>query len=72
MSITDEEKSEKKIKILWNKNNPTEVENAKKLFESYRKQGWIAITEKEGKVSMIFEFNAELECIILLPIIAGG
>jgi len=60
------------IKIVWNKNRLEEVERAREMFEKYKRQGWIAIIEREGEPKMIFDFDPEVECIILLPVIVGG
>jgi hypothetical protein len=63
---------EKRIKIIWNKNKLEEVERAREIFEKYKRQGWIAVIEKEGELRMIFDFDPEVECIILLPAYVGG
>jgi len=64
--------NEKRIKIVWNKNKLEEVERAREIFEKYKRQGWIAVIERKGELRMIFDFDPEVECIILLPVIVGG
>ena len=62
-----------KIQISWNKENAEEVALAKKKFEEYIRQGWLAFTiTSDNKKVQIFTFNPVLEKIFLVPLSEGG
>jgi len=61
------------IVLTWNKERVNEVEVAKKQFDHYLKQGWLAFAINADKIPrQIFNFNASSEKIILTPIVEGG
>lgn len=62
-------------KIIWSKDNPDEVENARKTFDELRKKKFIAysVKGKNGeKGEIIREFDPDAERLILAPPMAGG
>jgi hypothetical protein len=61
-------------KIIWDKHNDDEVENAKASFDRLREKGYLAYTvNKDGTTGeVIREFDATAEKIILSPPMQGG
>jgi hypothetical protein len=61
-------------KTIWDKNNPVEVESARKTFNDLKAKGYIAYTVKDDgkKGEILVNFNSELERIILSPPVCGG
>ncbi len=62
-------------KIIWSKDSPDEVANAKRTFDDLRKKGYAAFTVKgkDGeKGEQIREFDAQAERMILVPQMVGG
>lgn len=62
-------------KILWDKNNPDEVENARRTFDDLKKKGFIAYSVSGGdgaKGEIIREFDPEAERLIMAPPMRGG
>lgn len=62
-------------RIIWDRDNPAEVENAKRTFSDLRKKGYIAysVSGKSGeKGKVINEFDEDAERLILAPAVAGG
>ncbi len=62
-------------KSMWDKNNPTEVKAARKMFEDLTKQGFKAfkaVGEKGIQGELIRSFNPDHEKIIMVPPMAGG
>lgn len=61
------------IVITWDETSISEVETAKKRFDHYIKQGWLAFAVRsDGIPRQIFKFDASSEKIILTPIVEGG
>lgn len=61
------------IKYRWNKNNPTEVDIARKTFEKYRKEGYLAFRMTDGnRGEMMTEFDPDAERILFSPPMQGG
>lgn len=61
------------IVLTWNKERINEVEAAKKQFDQYLRQGWLAFAVHADKIPrQIFNFDASSEKIILTPIVEGG
>jgi len=59
--------------LTWNTNSISEVEAAKKRFNQYIKQGWLAFAVRSDNIPrQIFSFDASSEKIILSPIVEGG
>lgn len=61
-------------KLIWNPDNPDEVENARRTFKDLRAKGYLAYSVKKSgdKGEVITEFDASLEKIILAPGVRGG
>lgn len=61
-------------KVLWDKTKQAEVDNAKKMFNRLKKQGYIAYTVKDngerGEIIQMFDVN--LERIIMHKPVVGG
>ena len=62
------------LKVIWDKDNQTEVDAAEEQFDSLLKKGYIAYTvDKKGeKAKQIRKFDADAEKIILAPMLQGG
>lgn len=62
-------------KIIWSKDNPDEVANAKRTFDDLKKKGFaaFAVTGKNGdKGEQIHAFDANAERLIMIPPMVGG
>jgi len=62
-------------KIIWDKDNEDEVDNARRSFDDLRAKGYIAyeVTGKDGsKGKLMTEFDPDAERIILSPPMVGG
>jgi hypothetical protein len=61
------------VEISWNKERPSDVEAARRKFDEYTRQGWLAfiISPKNSKVQ-VYEFDPALEKIFLVPLAEGG
>jgi hypothetical protein len=60
-------------KVIWDKDNPDEIEIARKQFDSLLKKGHIAFTvDKKGEEKQIKKFNPNLGRIFFAPILQGG
>ena len=62
-------------KVIWDKNNPDEVENARRTFDELRKKGFLAysVQGRQGdKGELIREFDPEAERLIMAPPMQGG
>jgi hypothetical protein len=62
-------------KIVWNKDNEHEVENARRSFNDLRKKGFMtySVEGKKGeKKEQIHEFDPDAERIIMSPPLVGG
>lgn len=62
-------------KIMWDTNNPSEVEVAKAAFEAHAKKGGLAYKAegKEGdKGEKVKKFDSTLGRLILVPQLVGG
>lgn len=61
-------------KVIWDRSNEDEVENARRTFKDLKKKGYIAYAVKadgdKGKV--VSEFDPEAEKLILTPALRGG
>jgi hypothetical protein len=61
------------IVLTWDKTSINEVENAKKKFSHYVKQGWLAFAVQTDNIPhQVFKFDTSSEKIILTPIVEGG
>jgi hypothetical protein len=61
------------MEISWNKERPSEVAGARKKFEEYTRQGWLAFTVTPGNRQLqVYEFDQALEKIFLIPLAEGG
>lgn len=62
-------------KYAWDKNNPADVAIARRTFNKFRQQGYLAfrITDgAESKGDQMTEFDPEAERIIFCPQMRGG
>jgi hypothetical protein len=62
-------------KVIWNRSNADEVENARRTFKDLRDKGFTAYSvtgEKGEKGSIIYNFDPNAERIIMVPRVAGG
>lgn len=61
-------------KLIWSADNPDEVENARKTFDSLKKKGFAAFAVKAGgeKGEQIKTFDPEAEKIIMALPMRGG
>ena len=62
-------------KVIWNRDNPDEVEMARKQFAEFKKKKFAAfsVRGKEGeKAEQIFDFDPNAERIIFVPAMQGG
>jgi phosphoribosylformimino-5-aminoimidazole carboxamide ribonucleotide (ProFAR) isomerase len=62
------------LKTMWNKENPDEVEAARKQFEELKAKKFLSFdVDKDGsKGKMIKEFNPHAEKLIMTPPLGGG
>lgn len=62
------------MRSIWDKNNADEVAAAKKQYDDLKAKGYAAfkVKEKGNKGEQIFDFDSELEKIIMVPAIKGG
>ena len=63
---------EDELKFTWERDHREEIEVAKKAFEEFVARGWLAIGEKDGKMTQIFVFDPTFDRIVLGPIALGG
>lgn len=61
-------------KLIWDTDNPDEVEAAKAMFDKLKKKGYLAyaVNKKGDKGEVLTEFDPEAERIILAPQMKGG
>ena len=61
-------------KIIFDSNNPVEVEHARKTFDELTKKGFSAFSVKRDgeKGKRMSEFDPEEEKMILVPMMRGG
>lgn len=61
-------------RIIWDSDNPVEVEHARSTFDSFKKKNYLAYkTDKKGEKGEIMRsFDPLAEKMILVPQIAGG
>ncbi|KKK92330.1 hypothetical protein LCGC14_2704040 [marine sediment metagenome] len=62
-------------KIIWDKDSPEEVENARNTFNDLKEEGYLAYEVDEDDASkgkVIRRFSAKAEKMILAPPMAGG
>lgn len=60
------------FRVIWSRNNAKDIAIAEKTFKEYIRKGWLAIGEVSGKKKQIFDFNPDLEKIVLSPFMIGG
>jgi len=60
------------MKVIWDANKSEETSYAKNIFQKYLDDGWMAFVEEPTGRKQIFEFNAKLKKIILIPPLGGG
>lgn len=63
---------EGELRITWSPTNAQEVAYAQQIFDKYLLKGWLAIGEKKGAKTQIFQFDPSLERIVLAPLMMGG
>ena len=63
-------KDDRKIILVWEKENDEDVEKAKMYFNKLTKQGWLA-TKSERKLR-ILEFKPEYGELWFIPLSEGG
>lgn len=61
-------------KVMWSKDNPDEVDNAKATFDRLKKKGFLAykVNSKGEKDEVIQSFDKTAERIIMSPALVGG
>ncbi len=61
-------------KIIWTRDNPDEVENARRTFTDLRGKGYAAfkVDKKGEKADQIHAFDEKVERIIFVPPMVGG
>lgn len=61
-------------RIEWNKDNPTEVELARKNFDEHKAKRYLAYkTRSDGsKGTLLRDFDPEAERIVMSPQLVGG
>lgn len=61
-------------KVIWDKNNRDEVDNARDTYKKMKDKGYMAYSVKEDgeKKKIIHEFDPEAEKLILTPPLRGG
>lgn len=61
-------------KLIWNKDNRDEIDNARRTFDDLRKKGFSAFAvKKDGeKGEQIFSFDERAEKLIMVPQMRGG
>jgi hypothetical protein len=60
-------------KIIWDKDNPDEIEAARKQFDSLLKKGHFAFTvDEKGAEKQIKQFDPNVGKIFFAPILHGG
>lgn len=61
------------IEISWSRDEASEVAVARKKFEEYTRQGWLAFRSLPDKRKVqVYEFDPALEKIFLVPLAEGG
>ncbi|MDQ1279240.1 MAG: hypothetical protein QG670_500 [Thermoproteota archaeon] len=63
---------EAELKLTWRIGYIEEVAVAEKTFKDYTSKGWLAVGEKSGKMTQIFNFDPTFDRIILGPMAVGG
>jgi len=61
-------------KVIWDKANPDEVDNARETFDRFKKKKYLAFSVKADgeKGQQISEFSPDAERIIFCPPLAPG
>jgi hypothetical protein len=61
-------------KLIWDKSNADEVENAKRTFDDLKKKGFAAfkVVGEGAKGEQLFSFDSNAERIIMVPQMRGG
>jgi len=62
-------------KLIWDRRNADEVDNARRSFDDLRKKGYLAfrVTGKDGeKGEQMTAFDPEAERMIMVPQMKGG
>lgn len=62
-------------KLIWDKDNPDEVENARRTFDELKKKGFIAYKvegRKGEKGEVLRAFDPDAERLIMAPPMVGG
>lgn len=61
-------------KLVWDRNAPAEVEQAKAMFDGLKKKGYLAFSvKKDGEAGeMLLAFDPNAEKIIMSPPLKGG
>jgi len=61
------------IEISWSSESAHEVAAARKKFEEYTRQGWLAfMVASDNSNVQIYEFEPAIEKIFLVPLAEGG
>ena len=60
------------FRVIWRNDKVEEILFAEKTFKEYITKGWIAIGEVAGKKKQIFNFDPNLDKILLAPLMVGG
>jgi hypothetical protein len=66
-------KTQRKIEILWDRDDPKSVTEAQERFLRLSRRGWVAFaTLSDGRRVHVTSFDASLERITLLMPMEGG
>ncbi|KON30829.1 hypothetical protein AC480_00190 [miscellaneous Crenarchaeota group archaeon SMTZ1-55] len=61
-----------KMTVTWDVDNSQEVAHAGETFRQYLADGWMAFSDDPRGRRQIFQFNPQLERIVLVPPLGGG
>lgn len=61
-------------KVVWDSEQPDEVENARRTFDDLRKKGYaaFAVGARGEKAAQIRQFDPDAQKLIMVPAVAGG
>lgn len=62
------------LKVIWDSDKPAEVAHARKTFDEFKRQGYLAYRVAKGgdKGEVMRSFEADAERVILAPQMVGG
>ncbi|KON29415.1 hypothetical protein AC482_06570 [miscellaneous Crenarchaeota group-15 archaeon DG-45] len=60
-----------KITITWRREDPEDVDEARKFFTKLTMQGWLA-ARRDGASRRVLGFNPDLGELLFIPLSEGG